>query len=823
MTKLWLMVRLIVALGVAGGLAIPTQAQEKADEQLGEQDTLQLAQTSMVQITDVRLEKTDAGLQVVLETADGELSTPTKTVSGNALIIEITNAVLTIEGFEQFEPAEGIAFVQVSTLSSNQAQVVITGTDAVPTADVRTDAAGLTLSVVPGIAQTGETDEPLRLVVTGDDDEGYNPSSASTATRTDTPLRDIPQSIQVVPQQVIEDRNIRNITEAVETVSGVIDGGDGATRIIRGFSQGFGNNAATFRNGYRDGGTVIIPVPVEVTERVEVLKGPASVLFGAIEPGGIINVITRQPLNEPFYEISFEAGNFGYYQPSIDLSGPLTTDDTALYRFIASYQQDINSFQDFVSTSQTVIAPSISLNFGERTNLNLYYEYINASGEPGNQRTALLSDGSLLPDDFYFGYPSLASLNVNTHRYGYEVEHEFNDQWRVRNHFSGIYQSVDVTDVFPTTIVNDRFAGGVQAFDVITEEEAYFAQVDLLGEFDTGPISHQFLIGFDLNRSDSDVEADFSGDLPPLDILDPDYDVTTPEFIPLIASDNPIQSYGIYIQDQISLSDSFQLLIGGRYDWVSSESEALNNEVDEPVQNDGAFSPRIGLVYQPSDTVSLYANYARSFLQTTGFNPDGEAFEPTRGTQYEVGIKTDFFDSRLSAVLAAYQITKTNVTTSDPVNTLFSIQTGEQRSRGIELDVAGEILPGWNVTASYAYTDAEVTEDNVTPVGNQLSNVPFNQASLWTTYEIQQGSLEGLGFGLGLFYIGERQGDLSNSFELDSYLRTDAALYYRRDRLNAAINIRNLFDIDYTSVSFGQTNIQRGTPFTIVGSLSWKF
>ena len=139
------------------------------------------------------------------------------------------------------------------------------------------------------------------------------------------------------------------------------------------------------------------------------------------------------------------------------------------------------------------------------------------------------------------------------------------------------------------------------------------------------------------------------------------------------------------------------------------------------------------------------------------------------------------------------------------------------------MDVTGEILPGWNVILSYAYTDAEVTEDNSTPVGNQLDNVPFNQASLWTTYEIQEGDLEGLGFGLGLFYIGERQGDLANSFELPSHVRTDAALYYRRDRLNAAINVRNLFDIDYASYSFGRAFIQRGTPLTITGSISWTF
>jgi outer membrane receptor protein involved in Fe transport len=230
------------------------------------------------------------------------------------------------------------------------------------------------------------------------------------------------------------------------------------------------------------------------------------------------------------------------------------------------------------------------------------------------------------------------------------------------------------------------------------------------------------------------------------------------------------------------------------------------------------------LVYQPSKQVALYTSFSRSFVQEAGFSLDGETFEPTRGTQYEIGVKTDLLENRLSATLAAYYLTKTNVTTPDPIDPDFSIQTGEQRSQGIELDVNGEILPGWNVTAAYAFTDAEVTEDNSIPEGNRLTNVPENQASIWTTYELQQGSLAGLGFGLGLFYVGEREGDLDNSFQLDDYLRTDAALYYRRDHLNAAINFRNLFNVDYFRASDeGDLFLFRGKPFTIVGSISWEF
>ncbi|QYO67378.1 TonB-dependent siderophore receptor [Leptolyngbya sp. 7M] len=669
---------------------------------------------------------------------------------------------------------------------------------------------------------TAEADDAIQVVVTGEQDEGYNPSAASTATRTDTPLRDIPQSIQVVPRQVLEDRRPRDLIEAVETVSGVINGGDNfgvgvSSRIIRGFTTD-GN----FRNGFRDA-DAFTPTAIETIERVEVLKGPASVLFGAVEPGGIVNVITRQPLSDPYYNLEFEAGNYGFYQPSIDLSGPLTADDTLLYRFIASYQTS-DSFVDFANSELITIAPSITLNLGDQTALNLYYEYIRSEEDPFKADIPVFNDNTFgLPRNRYVGYPDIDFATNNSHRFGYILTHQFNDNWQIRNNIAIVANSnADAFTVF-SDLVDDRIFQGSSDTRREYAIDNYFGQIDLLGEFNTGTISHQLLIGFDANRN---VENSLgrSGQGPgDLDLFDPDYDISDYEFIPnsRFGFYELIQSYGVYLQDQISLLDKLKLLIGGRVDWVERIFEIAGESAQE--QNDSAFSPRIGLVYQPSETVSLYGSYSQSFVPTFGSNPDGRAFEPTRGTQYEIGLRTDFLDGRLSANLAAYHLTKSNVTTPDPDNPNFSIQVGEQRSQGVELDIGGEILPGWNLVASYAYTDAQTTRDNAIEEGNLLPNVPENQASLWTTYEIQTGALQGLGFGLGLFYIGERQGDLENSFQLDSYLRTDAAIYYRKDRFNAAINVRNLFDTVHYDFSYGRFYNQVGDPFTIIGSVSWQF
>ena len=814
---------------------LPAQAEQQTTPATTVTDWVAQIEASLVQITDVRMEAIDAGLQVVLETADGTPAEPVTSVSGDALVLEIPNAMLVGDGFEEFTPAEGIALVQVSPLADDRVQVVITGADAVPEVAVVSDATGLTLSVMPGIVQAGETDEPLRLVVTGEENEGYNPSSASTATRTDTPLKDIPQSIQVVPRQVIEDRNVRTITEAVETVSGVVEdfrflNGNNGIRRIRGFASN-----STLRNGFSEGiFSSNNTIPLATVEQVEVLKGPASVITGVVEPGGIINYVTRQPLSEPYYNLGFEVGNLGQYQPSIDLSGPVTADENILYRFIAAYEGR-DSFQDFSNSEITSIAPSVTFSVGDRTELNLYYEYSRYFANPFQWTVPLLSDGSLPSRSLYPSYPEFNQADFHDNRVGYFLTHELSENWQIRNNFTFADTINNRREIFSLSLVDDRFLSLATAIDNATSRN-YVATADLLGSFHTGSVSHQFLVGFDFN--DYINTSIFSGNfdpsvIPPLDIRDPNYDLLSarPEVFPEGTFITDRQSYGIYLQDQMELSDNLKLLIGGRYDWVSDRPEFINpaNVSDASSQDSEAFSPRVGLVYQPSETVSLYTSYSRSFEPTTGRNPNNTPFDPSRGTQYEVGVKTDFLDGRLSATLAAYNLTRTNILTPDPDPILaqqgFRVQSGEQQSRGIELDVTGEILSGWNIVASYALTDTEVTEDNSGNEGNRFANVPEHQASLWTTYEIQRGDLQGLGVGLGLFYVGERQGDLANSFQIGDYLRTDTAIYYRRSEFNAAINFRNLFDIEYISaVNFGnRLQAERGEPFTVVGSVSWEF
>ncbi|MBF2048445.1 MAG: TonB-dependent siderophore receptor [Elainella sp. C42_A2020_010] len=316
----------------------------------------------------------------------------------------------------------------------------------------------------------------------------------------------------------------------------------------------------------------------------------------------------------------------------------------------------------------------------------------------------------------------------------------------------------------------------------------------------------------------------FTGTAAPLDLFDPIYGRPSGTLSRVFNGGFHQDNLGIYLQDQVTLAANLKLLLGGRFDLVTQTNEDFVADT-ETSQTSDAFTPRVGIVYQPIQPISLYASYSRSFNPATGTAFEGDLFQPERGTQYEVGVRADLND-RLSATLAFYDLTKSNVLTADTrpgVPSGFSIQAEEQRSRGVELSIAGEILPGWNILAGYAYTDARITEDNTLEEGNFLNNTPENTFNLWTTYELQEGDLQGLGIGLGLFFVGERQGDLANSFQLPSYLRTDATIFYNRDRFRAALNFRNLFDVEYFESAFNQLRVSPGEPFTVQGTISWQF
>jgi iron complex outermembrane receptor protein len=805
-------------------------------------DLSEIAQVEaeVVQVTGVRLNSTGVALEVILETVDGR-SLPVETRSqGNTLIADIPNAVLALGSGNEFRadnPAKGIISVSVTQLNASSVRVTVTGETGVPTSQVASSPSGLVLSLTPAAQKPDEpTQEPameaeeeIEIVVTGEQEENYRVPNATTATRTDTPIRDVPQSIQVVPQQVLEDRQVTELNDALRNVSG-ISIGDSPLRpfdspIIRGFSESFSSNV--FVNGIRRVGGG----PVETTnvERIEVLKGPASVLYGQGEPGGLINLVTKQPLSEPYYTIEGTIGNFDFYRSAIDISGPLNADKTALYRLNAAYLNS-GTFVDFVDIERFFIAPVFSFQLGENTNLILEGSYYNDSRP---EYTALPAVGTVLPNPLghvpisrYLGDPDFSTVNYIVSNVGYRLEHKFSDNWSIRNAFRAEFSSIGEREqLFPGRLQADNRTVPRFASRSTGGSQNYTIQTDIIGKIQTGTIKQDLLLGLELRRFTDDFQT-FDADAPSIDLFEPVYGLPPLQFEKTYDAFQSRNSVGVYAQDLISIGDQLKILLGGRFDLVEQKYDGRLTGESTLVQQDTAFSPRIGIVYQPTPPVSLYTSFSRSFAPEGGFgsrNADGTPFEPTTGQQFEVGVKTEFLDGRLSATLAAYQITKQNIVTEDPNRPNFSIQIGERRSKGIELDVVGEILPGFNIIASYAYTDAEITQDNSGFEGNQPNNVPQHSGSLWATYEIQSGGLQGLGFGAGIFVVGNRKGDLANTFDLPSYTRTDAAIYYRRDNWQVGLNVRNLFDVEYFESASNRNRVNPGAPLTILGTFSVKF
>jgi len=798
-----------------------------------EQRPIAQAEQEVARVTGVRLIPTADGLEILLQTTDGPSTLVRTFQSEQGFIAEITNAQLALpqgDSFRQENPTEQIASVTVAPLDANRLQLVVTGKAAVPTGQVfLRQGQGLVVNIqtpaateqpTPAPEPQAEELEPIELVVTAErEEEGYRVPETSVGTRTETPIRDIPQSIQVIPRQVLEDAQVVRLNEFTDFVSGVQPstgyGGLSSNAVfIRGFQQG-----TSLRNGFRDFGFQS-PRDVANIEQVEVLKGPASVLYGAFEPGGIVNTITEQPQFESAYELGMTVGSYRFYRPTMDLTGPLNEDRSLRYRLNLAYE-NAGSFRDFTDNESIFVAPTLAWDISDRTQLTAELEYQNYNYT--FDRTFRPEPEFLeLPISRFLGVPDYNNATVNAFRGSYRLEHSFSDTWQFRQGFSAIVANNDVREVNMRPLEADRRTLPRRALQSEASQQNFQLQNEFIGEFETGSINHQLLLGLDLSRFL--LAYDFFGaPLDSIDIFNPVYGAQPGTFTPSFAEEYGNNTLGFYVQDLVELAPNLKVLLGGRLDWSSifyrdRITGDTNNEFSEV-----AFSPRAGIVYQPIDSTSLYFSWSRSFNpQFFGRSQTDEPFEPERGEQFEIGIRQEFLDGRLAANLALFDITKRNVLTPDPLDPTFSIQTGAQTSRGIELDVAGELLPGWNIIANYAYLNAFVSEDNDIPVGDRLVGIPEHSAGIWTTYELQSGDLQGLGFGLGVVFVGERQGRLPNTdFNLPSYTRVDARVSYRRDNYELGLNIKNLFDTrSYETSGFF---LVPQAPLTVLGNISVTF
>jgi len=787
-------------------------------------------------ITGITLDRTDIGLDITLETADGkplQIDATQFTREGISLIAKIPNAVLALPEGKEFRadtPTSDIAAVTVTQVTATTIQVSVIGNNALPTTEVSLKSGEFAYSLNP------EADEPdEEIIVTGEGQQRYRVPNTSTATGTDTFILETPFSVQVVPQDVLRDQQVTRIEDAVSNVSSVVSlgdvGGRGSAFNIRGFGT-ITNPVPLMRDGYRIYNNFQSIPEIFNLERVEVLKGPASILYGQAEPGGVINLISKQPLARPFYEAELQIGNRNFVSPRIDLSGPVTADENLLYRLTALYRHEdfFENYDD--SFNRFAIAPTLAWKVDRKTDLRFSLEYINDSG-PYNNGTLAFGNGILnIPRDRVTNTPD----DTIDNRYlsvGYSFEHRFDEDWKINSAFRYINYDYDYS-VQALPFLFDEETGILTRFfaDQDGKLNSYSLATNVTGRFATGSINHKLLIGVDLNRNTFDVitRVDFEN-FSPINIFGPEYNlVAKPSSgsIPIFTDGfrtafTESDRLGVYFQDQIYLLENLILVAGFRYDTVTQKT---SNELESVSQSDDAFSPRVGLIYLPIKELALYANYSESFNPNDGTGENGQPLPAERGRGFEVGVKSELFDRRLLLNLSYFNITKRNVAVAAPNFLSFSEPTGEQKSQGIEFDIAGEILPGWKVIGAFALIDAKITEDtDPALIGNRLPGVARNVANLWTTYEIQTGALKGLGFGAGFNFVDSRAGDLDNSFEVPSYLIGSAAFFYRRDNYRFSLNFRNLSNasfIESTGTSRLSGNLY-GDPFTVLASFSIQF
>lgn len=671
-------------------------------------------------------------------------------------------------------------------------------------------------------------------------DERYQAVSATTAMRADIPLRDTPQSIQVITQQTIQDQNAITAETAVRNVSGVTvpntSGGRAEDFTIRGFTSS-GN---TYRDGIRnDFNSNRAHAELSNIERIEVLKGPASILYGKLDPSGIVNYVTKKPRTDNYYSFQFTGGKFGLYRPQIDFGGALNSSKTLLYRFNGAYERN-KTFRDFNERERFFVAPALTWILGEKTTLSFEAEGLKGSGlidrgviasnpQRDSRGLPIPLTASIVPVSIrtYLGDPAIP-YKYRQGRGSLSLSHFFTPDLNVRSAFRVNFNKANYDSRQPRSLAADGRTVSLSNNDADQSLQTAYWQTDVNYKFDTAGIKHNVVAGSDLSYEAFASQTLTSANAN-LDIYNPVYVFPPGRFTLSALSKNIGRSFGVYAQDLISLRDNLKVLVGGRFDYYYQNNDnRFTRTVNRSFER--SFTPRLGVVYQPVEPVSLYASYSRSFQPTNSTNFFGEPFLPETGEQYETGVKFDFLNRRVSATAAVFQITKANVIAPDPNDSRNSIQIGEQRSRGFEFDLSAQILRNWNVITTYAFTDAIITKYSLpnsnprpgVPVflpleGNELQGTPRHTASLWTGYEFDKGALRGFGGGAGVFAVGDRFGDNEHTFIVPGYARVDASVFYkiyRKDRLRyrVAFNLNNVLDKQYYSGVRGRFSVEPGAP-----------
>ena len=657
--------------------------------------------------------------------------------------------------------------------------------------------------------------------------DGYRATRSASATRTDTPIHEIPQSISIVPAQVAQDIGATRLEDALDYAGGVERGnnfgGQGLTEfLVRGFSsQEFYRNGFAVNRGYPN-------MPDAATlERIEVLRGPASMLYGRGDPGGTFNIVSKQPQAERRTVLGTQFNTEGLRRGTLDTTGALDEQADLTYR-LNLVAEGADSFRDHVESERYNVAPVLRWYLSAATAIIFEGDYLHNRHPLDRGVTRYANQQGQLPRDRFLGEESAGKFANDNATTQLRIEHLLNDQWTLRGGVQYLDGSLEGGAVENNGLAADGRTVGRNYSERRLEWNDTAIQANLEGRFNALGFAHTLLAGVeydDFNYSSRiDRSAGGIGDFP-IDLYAPVYGQPLPPITRTTTfDDEDLQSYALFLQDQVELTERFTLQLGARLERFEQEYTNKLSPTGSWDQAHNAVSPRIGAIYDLTEALAVYANASRSFKPNRGADRFSQAFDPEEGIAYETGVKYELPEHNLSVTAALFHITKENVLTADPLDSNFQIAAGEVRSRGFDLSVAGNITPQWRVIGGYAYVDAEVTESNSVsmPVGSRLANVPEHSFNLLDTYEFDNGALDGLGLGVGVKYVSSRKGSTSNTaFDMGAYTVVDLLAYYPlTDRVRLNLNLDNVFDEQYDERAWGNIWAYPGAPRTLQAGIS---
>ncbi|MCD5995487.1 TonB-dependent receptor [Pseudomonas sp. CDFA 602] len=649
--------------------------------------------------------------------------------------------------------------------------------------------------------------------------QGYRATRSASATRTDTSLHETPQSVSVVTREAVEDIGATRLQDALDYAGGVGRannfGGQGLTTFtVRGFTTGeFYRNGFPINRGYPN-----MP-DANTIERLEVLRGPATTLYGRGDPGGTFNVVSKQPLAERLVTLGSQLNDQGMKRGTLDASGPLDDDGRFAYR-LNLVGEGGDTFRDHVETERYGVAPVLSWQVDDATRITFEGDFMRNNAPLDRGLTRYAAQTRTASRDTFFGEKDVGKLHNDNNMAQVRFDHDLNADWKLGGGGQFLDGSLKGDAIEANGLAADGRTLGRNFNYRKLEWTDRDVQLNVTGHFSTGGFDHTLLAGVEYEDYDyKSIIQRSSGAASAytIDIFDPVYGQARPALTRTTTNDKEnLKTYAAFVQDQVALTERLKVLAGVRFERFEHDYDTFG--IGVPFTNsDNAATPRLGLIYDLTDTVAVYANAARSFKPNTGASRLGGGFKPEEGKSYEVGVKWEALDRQLSVDAALYQIEKQNVLTTDPVDSTFSVAAGEVRSRGLDLNVVGNLTPEWRVMGSYAYVDAQVTKDNTLRSGTRLLNIPEQTFSLLNVYEFQDGALRGLGLGAGGRYVDQRAGQTANvAFSMDSYTVFDLLAFYKvNEHVKLNLDLKNVFDTEYEEGAFGNVYAYPGAPRTV--------